>query len=154
MNIPPEFQHLDSPDEWVEAFPIMQELRPHLRDATCFAKQVQRQHEEHYRLLAARDASGAIFGLAGYRLQMNTLYGRFLYVDDLIVTARQQRSGLGAGLLDQVRAIASRSACTHLVLDTGLHMPFAQRFYFRNGLLAKGMHFVESLQPIHKEAAQ
>jgi hypothetical protein len=24
-------------------------------------------------------------------------------------------------------------------------MPLAQRFYFRNGLLAKGMHFVESL---------
>lgn len=154
MNIPPEFQHLDSPDEWVEAFPIMQELRPHLRDATCFAKQVQRQHEEHYRLLAARDASGAILGLAGYRLQMNTLYGRFLYVDDLIVTARQQRSGIGAGLLDQVRDIAHRSDCAHLVFDTGLHMPFAQRFYFRNGLLAKGMHFVESLQTIHKEAAQ
>jgi hypothetical protein len=30
-------------------------------------------------------------------------------------------------------------------LDTGLHMALAQRFYFRQGLLAKGMHFVEPL---------
>ncbi|MDR6476335.1 GNAT family N-acetyltransferase [Paraburkholderia sp. SIMBA_055] len=154
MNTPPDFKHLDSPDEWTQAFPVMQELRPHLQDAASFARQMRRQREEHYRLLAARDASGAVLGLAGYRLQTNTLYGRFLYVDDLVVTARQQRSGIGAGLLDQVRDIARRSDCAHLVLDTGLHMPFAQRFYFRNGLLAKGMHFVESLQTIHKEAAQ
>jgi hypothetical protein len=92
MNTPPDFKHLDSPDEWTQAFPVMQELRPHLQDAASFARQMRRQREEHYRLLAARDASGAVLGLAGYRLQTNTLYGRFLYVDDLVVTARQQRS--------------------------------------------------------------
>lgn len=36
--------------------------------------------------------------------------------------------------------------CDHFVLDTGLHMPLAQRFYFRQWLLAHGMHFTQSLQ--------
>jgi len=35
--------------------------------------------------------------------------------------------------------------CKNFVLDTGLHMALAQRFYFRQGLLARGMHFVEAL---------
>lgn len=154
MNTTIDFRHLDSPDEWARAFPVMKELRPHLPDTVAFDARMRVQREERYRLLAACDANGAILGLAGYRLQTNTLYGRFLYVDDLVVTARLQRSGVGAQLIDQVRDIARRSECAHLVLDTGLHMALAQRFYFRNGLLARGMHFVEPLHSTHEEAAQ
>jgi hypothetical protein len=32
--------------------------------------------------------------------------------------------------------------------------PLAQRFYFRNGLLAKGMHFVESFAQSGSECAR
>ena len=139
------YRHLDTPDDWTRAFDIMKELRPHLTDAAAFREQMRRQREESYRLLAACDREGAILGLAGYRTQTNTLYGRFVYVDDLVVTSRLQRGGIGAGLLDRVREIARHSRCAHFVLDTGLHMALAQRFYYRNGLLAKGMHFVEPL---------
>jgi GNAT superfamily N-acetyltransferase len=139
------FRHLDTPDDWTRAFDVMKELRPHLTDAHAFAAQMRRQREESYRLLAACDEDGAILGLAGYRTQTNTLYGRFVYLDDLVVTARLQRSGIGKQLLGKVREIALHSRCAHFVLDTGLHMALAQRFYFRNGLLAKGMHFVETL---------
>ncbi|BBQ01648.1 N-acetyltransferase GCN5 (plasmid) [Burkholderia sp. SFA1] len=139
------YRHLDTPDDWTRAFDVMKELRPHLTDANAFCAQMRRQREESYRLLAACDEDGAILGLAGYRTQTNTLYGRFVYVDDLVVTSRLQRGGIGAGLLDRVREIARHSRCAHFVLDTGLHMALAQRFYYRNGLLAKGMHFVEPL---------
>ncbi|SAL09192.1 N-acetyltransferase GCN5 [Caballeronia peredens] len=147
------FRHLDSPDEWTRAFSVMKELRPHLTDADAFSAQMQCQYEEKYRLLAACSADGAILGLAGYRTKTSTLYGRFVYVDDLVVTARLQRGGVGAQLLDKVREIARHAGCAHFVLDTGLHMPLAQRFYFRNGLLAKGMHFVEPLAQTGKESA-
>ncbi|AQH04664.1 GCN5 family acetyltransferase (plasmid) [Burkholderia sp. KK1] len=139
------YRHLDTPDDWTRAFDVMKELRPHLTDANAFCAQMRRQREESYRLLAACDEDSAILGLAGYRTQTNTLYGRFVYVDDLVVTSRLQRGGIGAGLLDRVREIARHSRCAHFVLDTGLHMALAQRFYYRNGLLAKGMHFVEPL---------
>jgi len=154
MDTTIDLRHLDSPNEWANAFPVMKELRPHLTDAAAFDTRMRAQREEHYRLLAACDTNGAILGLAGYRVQTNTLYGRFLYVDDLVVTVRLQRSGVGAQLLDQVREIARRSDCAQLVLDTGLHMALAQRFYFRNGLLARGMHFVEPLQAAVDEAAK
>lgn len=48
-------------------------------------------------------------------------------------------------LLDSVRREGSRLGCSHLVLGTGLHKPLAQHFYFREGLLAKGVHFVQQL---------
>ncbi|MNH42920.1 Acetyltransferase (GNAT) family protein [compost metagenome] len=69
-----------------------------------------------------------------------------IYVDDLVIRPDLQRNGLGARLLDAVRDEAIQRGCAYLVLDTGLHMPLAQRFYFSQGLLAHGMHFTQNLQ--------
>ncbi|PFH10825.1 acetyltransferase (GNAT) family protein [Collimonas sp. PA-H2] len=139
-----EIKHIESDADLAASFSVMKELRPHLSDRTTYSAQVARQRTQGYRLLAAwRD--GAIVGLAGYRLQDNLIYGRFVYVDDLVITASLQRSGIGERLLQAVRQQAVALHCKHFVLDTGLHMALAQRFYFRQGLLAKGMHFVEPL---------
>ena len=137
------------PETLHEAFTLMRELRPHLQDARLFVEQIARQARHRYRLLAAVDTAQAqerVVALAGYRELENLLYGRFFYVDDLVVSPALQRTGLGARLLNAVREDAVRCQCDHLVLDTGLHMPLAQRFYFRQGLLARGLHFTQSLR--------
>ena len=140
-----EIRHIESDVDLEASFSVMKELRPHLSDPATYAAQIARQRAQGYRLLAAwRD--DAIVGLAGYRLQDNLIYGRFIYVDDLVVTASLQRGGFGEGLLQAARQQAVALHCKHFVLDTGLHMALAQRFYFRQGLLAKGMHFVEALE--------
>jgi GNAT superfamily N-acetyltransferase len=139
-----DIKHIETDTDLDLSFSVMKELRPHLNDRAAYAVQIARQRMQGYRLLAAwRD--GAIVGLAGYRLQDNLLYGRFIYVDDLVVTASLHRSGIGERLLQTAREQAVALHCKHFVLDTGLHMALAQRFYFRQGLLARGMHFVEPL---------
>jgi GNAT superfamily N-acetyltransferase len=139
-----EIKHIESNADLEASFPVMQELRPHLSDRAAYVAQIAQQRTQGYRLLAAL-CDDVIVGLAGYRLQDNLIYGRFVYVDDLVVTASLHRSGLGARLLQAARQQAITLRCKHFVLDTGLHMALAQRFYFRQGLLARGMHFVEPL---------
>lgn len=143
--MPYTLQHLDSEAALAASFDVMRVLRPHLTHPAAYVTQLARQTEQGYRLLAAWDAE-RIVGLAGYRELENLLYGRFIYVDDLVVSPELQRSGLGARLLSAVRDEAVQRQCEHFVLDTGLHMPLAQRFYFRQGLLARGMHFTERLR--------
>jgi GNAT superfamily N-acetyltransferase len=139
-----EIKHIESDADLQASFLVMKELRPHLSDPATYTAQIAQQRAQGYRLLAAwRD--GAIVGLAGYRLQDNLIYGRFVYVDDLVVTASLHRCGFGERLLQAARQQAVALHCKHFVLDTGLHMALAQRFYFRQGLLAQGMHFVETL---------
>ena len=138
-------RHLADPQAFEASFDLMRVLRPHITEPANYVAQLLRQTAQGYRLLAAWDA-GQVVGLAGYRELENLLYGRFIYVDDLVVHPDLQRSGLGARLLDTVRVEAVQRGCTHFVLDTGLHMPLAQRFYFRQGLLAHGMHFTQSLR--------
>lgn len=144
MNEHVEFVQMETEADCLASFAVMQQLRPHLSDATSFAEQVQRQRQNGYRLLAARE-NGQVIGLAGYRLTENTLYGRFIYVDDLVVDATLQRRRLGEQLLDRVREETRARGYRWLVLDTGMHMALAQRFYFRQGLLPKGMHFSQDL---------
>ncbi|MCF5707987.1 GNAT family N-acetyltransferase [Pseudomonas syringae] len=138
-------EHLEDHHALQASFALMCVLRPHLTDVQSYTDQLQRQMDQGYRLLAVRNDQ-SIVGLAGYRELENLLYGRFVYVDDLVISPQLQRSGLGAQLLNGVRDEALRRQSDYLVLDTGLHMPLAQRFYFRQGLLARGMHFTQDLR--------
>ncbi|EPJ95319.1 GNAT family N-acetyltransferase [Pseudomonas psychrophila] len=137
-------QHLEDESALRVSFDLMGVLRPHLRDPGAYSAQLLRQMAQGYRLLAAWQGHRLV-GLAGYREMENLIYSRFIYVDDLVVSPDMQRSGLGSRLLSCVRDEAVRRQCDHLVLDTGLHMALAQRFYFRQGLLAQGMHFTQKL---------
>lgn len=137
-------EHVETEAQRLASFDVMKELRPHLADDESFAAQVARQAGEGYRLLAAWQ-DGQVAGLAGYRLQENLIYGRFIYVDDLVVSSRVRSRQIGQRLLDAVRGEARRLGCNRLVLDTGLANSMAQRFYFRQGLLSTGLHFGQSL---------
>lgn len=139
------FRFLDTPATQDAGFALMRELRPHLRDSLAFTEQLARQQRQGYCLLGAWQGEQVV-GLIGYRSTENLLYGRFIYVDDLVVDPRLRQHGVGAMLIDAVREEARQQGCRHFVLDTGLHMALAQRFYFRQGLLARGMHFVQPLE--------
>lgn len=138
-------QHLEDQEAFQASFDLMRVLRPHVVNPVIYVAQLVRQTKRGYRLLAAW-AGEDMVGLAGYRELENLFYGRFIYVDDLVVSPDLRRNGLGGLLLSAVREEAMRRCCDHFVLDTGLHMPLAQRFYFRQGLLARGMHFTQGLQ--------
>ncbi|MDD2760217.1 MAG: GNAT family N-acetyltransferase [Methylomonas sp.] len=134
-------------DDIEAVYPLMSILRPHLSNAEAFVAQVQRQAQAGYRLSGFR-RNRRWQGLIGFRLSENLMYGKFLYVDDLVVEPSSQNCGIGRNLIEYVRKYARTFDCANLVLDTGLYMPYAQRFYYRQGLLAKGMHFVESLDGV------
>jgi ribosomal protein S18 acetylase RimI-like enzyme len=125
-------------------FAVLHQLRPHIATPAELVARVQRQRGHGYRLLAAwRDAQ--VVGAAGYRMQENLIHGRFVYVDDLVVLDRERRSGIGAALLDAVAADARADGRARMTLDTGLDNALGQRFYFRWGLLATGLHFSRGL---------
>jgi ribosomal protein S18 acetylase RimI-like enzyme len=141
---PIRLQHVEDARTCAACFDLMRELRPHLASAQSFQEQVERQSAQAYRLLAAWDGEQAV-ALAGYRLQENLIHGRFVYIDDLVVAARARSRGLGRQMIDAVREQARQLGCAHLILDTGLANSLAQRFYFRQGMLSKGLHFSQAL---------
>lgn len=135
---------VETDEDFNSCFQVMHELRPHLSDASAFTAQVRRQAAAGYRILAAWHRDKAV-ALAGYRITENLLYGRFLYVDDLVASEATRGQGVGGDLIAELREEGRRQGCNFLVLDTSLANELGQRFYFRQGLLARGMHFSQSL---------
>lgn len=144
-----DIRHAETTEELRACFTVMQQLRPHLPDENDFIKKVTRMRSENYALLVLWQ-EGIPVALAGYRSQENLIYGRFLYVDDLIVTESCRSAGYGALLLQKAEKIAGEKGCDRLVLDTGLDLALAQRFYFRQGMLTGAIGFSKILK-VHEE---
>ncbi|MES2609570.1 MAG: GNAT family N-acetyltransferase [Pseudomonadota bacterium] len=124
----------------------MQQLRPRLQSAEDFIARVHRMRADRYRLLAAWQDGQTAVALGGYRLAENLIYGRFLYVDDLVTLDTARGARWGQALMDAMARIGEKEGCSCLVLDTGLSNALAQRFYFRQGLLTQAMRFGRPLQ--------
>jgi len=135
-------RHAETEAELQACHPVMRELRPLLQSSLAFLDRVRTQSPQGWRLLAEWRGATPI-ALAGYRRMDNLVHGRFIYVDDLVTTEAERGSGAGERLLAEIERIARAEDCAKVVLDTGLANSRAQRFYFRCGLLATGLHFTK-----------
>jgi GNAT superfamily N-acetyltransferase len=135
-----ELRYVEDDAAAARCFPLMRELRPHLQSAAEFVERWRRQTEAGYRLLVIWRGEVPV-ALAGWRLQENLVYGRFLYVDDLVATEAERSCGHGARLMKELVAEGRRQGVARLTLDTALSNVLGHRFYYRNGLLATALRF-------------
>lgn len=133
-----------SDDEILSCMPAMRALRQHIGEA-LFLPRIRAQQAAGYQLVFAgrRDTPEAV---AGFRILENLAWGRFLYVDDLVTLPVARSSGLGAQLLDWLKAHARREGCAALHLDSGVQRHDAHRFYEREGMQRSSYHFSVSIE--------
>jgi ribosomal protein S18 acetylase RimI-like enzyme len=136
----PAIGSADSEADVAACFPLMRELRPHLASAAELVERWRRQRADGYRLLVLRRGERPV-ALAGWRLQENLVHGRHLYVDDLVTTEAERRSGHGERLMARLLEEGRAQGCGRLVLDTPLTNVLGHRFYYRAGLLATALRF-------------
>lgn len=131
---------LATTDAEIEAcFPVMVQLRPHLRREE-FVQRVRAQQADGYRL-AYLAVDGEPVAVAGYRFGQNFAWGRFLYVDDLVTSAQHRSKGYGGILLRWLVQEAKAHGCQQLHLDSGVQRHDAHRFYRREGMELSSYHF-------------
>ncbi len=131
-----------SPAWLAAAEPLHRDLRPQLPHD--YAAAMARVFLSGGRLIVAAQGELAV-GLAVWRVLENTMFGRFLYVDDLVTDTRLRSRGVGKALLSRCEAIAVELGCREFVLDSGVQRAQTHRFYFREGLVVRAFNFGKSL---------
>ncbi|VAW84538.1 Histone acetyltransferase HPA2 and related acetyltransferases [hydrothermal vent metagenome] len=133
-------------------FPVMFELRPHLIQET-FVERIRQQQSQGYRLAYLEltgeptgEVSGQPVALAGFRISNNLAWGKFLYVDDLVTSAKHRSHGYGKALLNWLNEYAIQEGCSQLHLDSGVQRKEAHRFYQREQVIVTGFHFARNLK--------
>lgn len=142
---PVELKELTAQDDLLPCVPVMRVLRPHLEpDDAVVVERIRRQMEQGYRLMALVSGE-VVLALAGFRLQENLVFGRFLYVDDVVVAPEARRRGHAEALLDAVCEIGVATGQDVLALDTALTNTGAQRVYQRCGYETVAYHLIRRL---------
>jgi len=140
------FVDLEPGDERLagDVLPVLGELRPHLTSADLAAV-YEEGHPQGLRFTALYDEGDRCVAVAGWRLVATTVALRKLYVDDLVTAPSQRGRGFGAALLGELERRAREADCSVLDLDSGAEREDAHRFYFREGLVIRGFHFLRRL---------
>ncbi|HEY4618510.1 MAG TPA: GNAT family N-acetyltransferase [Flavobacterium sp.] len=71
--------------------------------------------------------------------------GKYIEIDNFIVHPEHRSKGLGKMLTDYVDAKAKEEGCTMIVLDAFTGNFTAHRFYYNQGYVPKGFHFLKIL---------
>ena len=132
--------HLTQTDQDImSCFPIMAQLRPHLRKEE-FLPRVRRQEQGGYHLIRLLDA-GVVRAVSGFRLGESFAWGKYLYIDDLVTDEPGRSHGYGQRLFNWLLDFANTQRCAQVHLDSGVQRFGAHRFYLRNRMDIGAHHF-------------
>ena len=132
-------EHADTDAEIQSCYDVMAELRPHIAREQ-FLPLIRSMQADRFRLACIR-VEGRVVAVAGYRISTNLVYGRNLYVDDLVTAENERSKGYGRELLAWLRNIAVEKGCKAFQLDSGVQRKRAHEFYLREGLELSSYHF-------------
>src|SRR4051812_22669344 len=136
----------NSAEEIRRCYPVMRELRTHLKSEDEFVGRVLSQQKEGY-VLAFVESDGAICAVAGYRFLDSLFSGKNLYVDDLATRESDRSRGFGGRLIDWLIEQAREKGCENLELDSGVQRCDAHRFYFGKRMSISSYHFRLKIEP-------
>ncbi len=146
-----QVHHATTDEQILSTFDIMAQLRPHLKQEEYLQRIRLQRETADYQLAylthdnASSDSSAQILAAAGYRINTNLAWGKFLYVDDLVTDQNLQSQGHGQILLKHLIAIAKQKNCDEFHLDSGVQRYQAHRFYLMQKMDITSHHFALKL---------
>ena len=122
-----EIHELETETEWLDAYPVMKQLRTHL-DVQQYLTYLKQMTADGYRLFGLF-SDGELAALAGVSISTNMYYGRHLWVFELITDADHRSNGFGKRLFQHVATWAEEAGCEKIALSSGVQREHAHRFY-------------------------
>jgi GNAT superfamily N-acetyltransferase len=136
---------VQSDSDIARVYPVMKELRPHVKTESEFRERVRRQQAQSgWRLVYVEDA-GIPVAAAGFRISEWLAWGKALYVDDLICLESHRGKGYAEALMRWMEELARKEGCAEFHLDSGTFRLPAHRFYHRLGLGITSFHFQKKI---------
>jgi GNAT superfamily N-acetyltransferase len=120
-------------------YPVMAELRPHLRPDEFLARVKKQAEFGGYQMAYLID--GEIKAVAGFRVSECLGWGKFLWVDDLVAKSGERSKGYGGRLFDWLVEYAKGQGCEQLHLDSRVQRFDAHRFYLNKRMIIECHHF-------------
>jgi GNAT superfamily N-acetyltransferase len=113
--------------EWLQAYPVMQELRTGLSEDD-YLSLLEQMVLQGFRMFALFQDEN-IVAVTGIIELVNLYHLKHIYVYDLVTKETERSKGYGEELLGFVHNLAKETGCNCVALSSGLQRLDAHRFY-------------------------
>ena len=129
--------------EILGCYPVMVELRPHIRQDEFLPLVTRLTETAGFQL--AYLADGEIKAVAGFRISEWLAGGKYLEIEDLVAKSGERSKGYGGELFDWLIEHAKENNCRQARLVSRVSRLDAHRFYLRKGMALEAHYFSMNL---------
>jgi GNAT superfamily N-acetyltransferase len=129
--------------EMLAQIEVMQHLYPNLT-IDKYESYLQQMVPHNYKQLAVFEDDTCV-GITGFWTAMKLWTGKYIEIDNFIVHSEHRSKGIGKMMTDYIDTKAKGEGCNAIVLDAFTGNFTAHRFYYNQGYVPKGFHFLKML---------
>jgi GNAT superfamily N-acetyltransferase len=133
-----------SEQEISDCYPVMAELRPHIRPDEFLALVKRLTKLAGFQLAYLTDDE--IKAVAGFRISEWLAGGKYLEIEDLVAKSGERSKGYGGELFDWLVEYAKENNCLQVRLVSRVGRLDAHRFYLRKGMTLVAHYFSMNLK--------
>jgi len=124
-------------------YDLIRQLSPQLK-ADDYERLLQQMVPCNYCQATAWDGDSCV-AVSGYWICTKLYSGKYMEIDNFVVGEGYRSKGIGKQLLDWMLEEARSNGCQTVMLDAYVENFNAHRFYYREGFIARGFHYLKPL---------
>ena len=142
-NLPMELKILTTTQEMLSQIEIIKFLYPNMT-IERYEGFLLDMIPKSYKQVAVFDAEKCV-GLSGFWFGTKLWTGKYIEIDNFIVHPDFRQKGIGKLISEFIDEKAKELQCTCIVLDAFTGNFPAHRFYYNQGYVPKGFHFIKTI---------
>ena len=85
-------------------------------------------------------------GITGYWIGTKLWCDKYFELDNIVISKKYRSKGIGEELFKYMEAKARNEKCSMIALDTYTDNFKAHKFFYNQGYIPKGFHFIKKLK--------
>ena len=134
---------VETVEEMLSSLPIIVQLSPGIQ-ADDYKQMLMDMVPHNYRQVLVFDEDKPV-GVSGYWIQTKLYCGKYLEIDNFVIDTEYRSKNIGKMMVDWMTEEARRQGCRSMLLDAYVENFKAHKFYYGQGFIARGFHYLKSL---------
>jgi GNAT superfamily N-acetyltransferase len=139
------FRELATIEEMKDSYDLLKELG-YSHSLETYFNYLEDMIPKGYKQMAMLEDNKCV-ALSGFWMSTKLFCGPYVELDNFVVAASHRSKGIGSLLCNFIEERAKQSGCNIAVLDAYVYNERAHQFYFRQGYIIRGFHFLKKLAP-------
>ncbi|HXB39206.1 MAG TPA: GNAT family N-acetyltransferase [Bacteroidia bacterium] len=138
-----KIKKLNTLEEMSDSLPLIKELTPNV-NTEDYKQMLNEMIPHNYFQVGVYEAEKMV-AVSGYWICTKIYCGKYLEIDNFVVDKEYRSKNIGKMLVDWMLDEAKKQSCKTVLLDAYVENFKAHKFYYREGFIARGFHYLKRL---------